>query len=218
MITSATLKLLRLPLFPFCLLLHFLPCILFSFLLNVNLYPALLLLLLLCCCQCRLQHMLQVFKAAGISPNLNESLPRQSLFYESSSLFLLLLAPCKILLTHTAYFVIPHVLSFHLSLVISPALCFLHSSSLHASLSLSLCPTDGSCPWQHDSNHLEGLVLFFFFSSLSFQLAWTVCVLAMCVQDAHTHLYPGPTVKIQAKPYKRLSDYVAVKQTRGLCV
>lgn len=95
--------------------------------------------------------------------------------------------------------------SFHLSLLISPAL----------SVSFSAPVSDRSCPWLHGSNPLEGLVLFS--PSFFFQLAWTVCVLTMCIQDTYSHWYTWPTVKIQTKPYKRLSDYVAVKRTRG-CV
>lgn len=69
-----------------------------------------------------------------------------------------------------------------------------HSFSLHAPLSLSLllcrslflCQTDGSCPWQHGSNHLEGLVLFFFLFALPPISMNSMCVNHVCSRHAHT--------------------------------
>lgn len=110
-------------------------------------------------------------------------------------------------------FVFPPALSSYLPL---PAL----------SLSLSLPCVRQILPlttWLQSFGRISAFFLLSLPSSLSLQLAWIVCVLTVCVcacvrdtlrlTHTHTHLYTWPTVKIQAKPYKRLSDYVAVKRT-----
>lgn len=107
-----------------------------------------------------------------------------------------LLAPSMILLIPLILCILflPPALWLHLSLFIYSALSmafthFLFTLPLSVYVSMLLCQTDGSCPWQHGSNHLEGLGLFFPFLAFPPISMNSMCVNHVCSRHTHTLIH-----------------------------